>query len=112
MTFRRSWTAITYHPALKNASITLDFNGTAIWVYFINANNAGTGVTTHTLANFTMDDDSPVLYQNVPNMTKLGEDFNALAYSREGLPQGQHRLLISNTGDTDAYMNFDFAVYS
>ncbi|KAJ3512481.1 hypothetical protein NLJ89_g3494 [Agrocybe chaxingu] len=93
-------------------SITLDFTGIAVWVFFINANNAGITVTTMTLANFTLDDQPPRLYQHVPDMTRTGNDFNAVAYQQDGLTNTPHRLLISTTGDSDAYVNFDFAIYS
>ncbi|CAA7270983.1 unnamed protein product [Cyclocybe aegerita] len=112
MTHRRTYTAATYHPFLQNMSITLDFTGIAVWVFFINANNAGIAVTTMTLANFTLDDQPPHLFQHVPDMTRTDNDFDAVAYQQDGLTNTPHRLLISTTGDSDAYVNFDFAIYS
>ncbi|CAA7270986.1 unnamed protein product [Cyclocybe aegerita] len=110
--FSGTYTAATYHPFIKSISITLDFNGTAIWVFFINANNAGPAVTTRTIANFTMDNGPPVLYEHVPDPMKTEVDFDVPAYSRDGLNSTQHRLVISAFGDTDVYVNFDYAIYS
>ncbi|KAJ3512482.1 hypothetical protein NLJ89_g3496 [Agrocybe chaxingu] len=88
------------------------FNGSAIWVFFINANNAGRDVTARTIANFTMDDDPPAMYEHVPDPMKTEVDFDVLAYSRDGLNNTQHQLVISVSGDTDTYVNFDYAIYT
>ncbi|KAJ3512485.1 hypothetical protein NLJ89_g3492 [Agrocybe chaxingu] len=111
--FKESYTAATYNPGLGNISITLDFNGTAIYVFFILANNAGDGITTLTMANFTMDSDAPVAFQHAPDLTTTDIQFNSLVYSRTDMINAQHRLVISTSGvNTNVYVNFDYAIYT
>ena len=86
--------------------------GTGIYVFFILANNEGPGVATSTAANFTLDDQPPQLKVHTPDVTTKDFQYNALLYSQTGLPAAQHFLSVSMAGDTDGYINFDYAIYT
>ena len=87
--------------------------GTAIYVFFILANNAGEGITTLTLANFTLDGNNPELFQHSPNLTRTDLEYNQLVYSKQDLINAEHTLVISTRDvDTDVYVNFDYVIYT
>lgn len=87
--------------------------GTAIYVFFILANNAGDGITSLTLANFTLDGTSPELYQHALDLTRTDIDYNQLVYSKQDLINAEHTLVISTSGvNTNIFVNFDYAIYT
>ena len=87
--------------------------GTAIYVFFILANNAGDGITSLTLANFTLDGTNPELYQHAPDLSRMDIDYNQLVYSKQDLINAEHTLAISTSDvNTNVYVNFDYAIYT
>ncbi|KAF8912180.1 hypothetical protein CPB84DRAFT_1742791 [Gymnopilus junonius] len=111
--FKGTYTAATYNPGLGNINITMQFSGTAIYVFFILANNAGDGITSLTEANFTLDGNAPQLFQHAPDLTTTNIDFNQLVFSQENLLNAQHTLVVSTSGvNTNVYINFDYAIYT
>ena len=87
--------------------------GTAIYVFFVLFNNNGNGADTLTEANFTVDGNSPVLFQHVPNMAITDVLFNQMVFHQQGLENTQHTLVISTAGvNYDVYVNFDYAIYT
>ena len=95
---------LTYHPFSA---------GTAIYIFFILANNVGDGITSLTLANFTMDTGSPELFQHTPDLTTTDIDYNQLVYWKRDLSHAEHTLVISTSGvNTNVYVNFDYAIYT
>ncbi|PPQ88330.1 LOW QUALITY PROTEIN: hypothetical protein CVT25_012441 [Psilocybe cyanescens] len=112
-TFKGTYTAATYAPSLNSISITMKFNGTAIYVFFVLANNEGDGITTLTLANFTLDGKAPQLFQHAPDLTSQDIEYNQLVFSQTNLINAQHTLVISTSGvDSNVYVNFDYAIYT
>ncbi|KIM48570.1 hypothetical protein M413DRAFT_437782 [Hebeloma cylindrosporum] len=94
--FKGTYTAATYSPQLGSMSITMKFNGTAIYVFFILANNAG-----------------DELFQHAPDLSRTDIDYNQLVYSKEALINAEHTLVISTSGvDTNVYVNFDYVIYT
>ncbi|KAG6849532.1 hypothetical protein H0H93_007688 [Arthromyces matolae] len=86
--------------------------GTAIYVYFILANYVGDGVTTETMCNFTLDGQYVSTFHHIPT-TSTGYVFNALVFSRDGLSNTNHTLLISTSGiNQHLFTNFDYANYT
>ncbi|KAF9065722.1 hypothetical protein BDP27DRAFT_1158811, partial [Rhodocollybia butyracea] len=53
--FDGTYTATTYNSTLGYISITFDFIGTAVYIFFILANNPPSRITGITAANFTLD---------------------------------------------------------
>lgn len=91
--------------------------GTAIWVYFIFANNVTSvpGVVTgETDCRFGLDNDgAPFGYRHVPDPNAPDSFlYSQLVYFRDDLLYGPHRLEIFADGDTDTYINFDYAIYA
>ncbi|KAF9265390.1 hypothetical protein L218DRAFT_1075961 [Marasmius fiardii PR-910] len=107
-----TWHSATYVPEkTDNMGVTLQFNGTAIWVYFILANSIP-NATTYTQCNFILDGDLMGQFVHLP-ASKWGLDYNAEVFSRTGLEPKMHKLEIMTGNLTRrAYMNFDYAKYT
>lgn len=91
----------------------MQFNGTAIYVFFTLVNYQGDGVTTLTSANFSIDGEPPsATFTYTPNMTSNAVLYKALVFSQTGLPNTLHELNISTTGNVSMYLNFDYAIYT
>ncbi|KAJ3903873.1 hypothetical protein F5879DRAFT_802781 [Lentinula edodes] len=115
--FGGTYTAATYNSGLQNISITFDFTGTAIYVYFILANNPAPGITATTAANFTLDGSLVGTFNHSPNTSTSAPDFqfnqSALAFSKDGLKNITHQMVISTSGlSEDVWVNFDYALYT
>ncbi|KAF8998270.1 hypothetical protein BDQ17DRAFT_1309300 [Cyathus striatus] len=111
--FKNTYTAATYNPGLKNVSISMGFEGTAIYVFFILANNQGDGITTITMANFTIDGQIAGSFTRAPDLTSTDILFNQLVFSKTDIPNGIHQLVISTSGvNFDVFVNFDYAIYT
>ncbi|KIK61852.1 hypothetical protein GYMLUDRAFT_165570 [Collybiopsis luxurians FD-317 M1] len=113
--FAGTYTAATYNPGLKNISITFEFTGTAIYVFFILANAPAPGVTATTAADFLLDGFIAGSFTHSPNASALLFQFNesALAFSKTGLENATHQMVITTAGfGQDIYVNFDYALYT
>lgn len=72
------------------------------------------GMTTVTLANFTLDGTTPELFQHTPDPIWMdtGIDYNQLVYSKHDLLNAEHTLVISTSDENyTVYVNFDYAIY-
>ncbi|KAK2466636.1 hypothetical protein APHAL10511_000894 [Amanita phalloides] len=115
LAFDGTWTAATYNPSLQNINITLRFTGVSIWVFFIlpNANRLGTTVTSNTECNFTLDGQAAGSFIHEPNEDTFNMQYNATAFSRTGLSNAPHLLVIStNDVPYNVFLNFDYAIYT
>ncbi|KAF5373808.1 hypothetical protein D9758_000976 [Tetrapyrgos nigripes] len=116
LAFSGTWTAATYNPNLRNISTTFTFRGicTAIYIFFILANNEGPDITTVTECNFTLDGTVVGHFLHQPNASislVYGDD--AMVFSKTGLANGNHTFQISTAGlDHNVYVNFDYAIYT
>ncbi|KIK61854.1 hypothetical protein GYMLUDRAFT_243025 [Collybiopsis luxurians FD-317 M1] len=113
--FAQTYTAATYNSGLKNISITFEFTGTAIYVFFILANAPASGITAATAANFTLDGTTVGSFAHSPNSSAPAFQFNqsALAFSKTGLKNATHQMVISTSGlSQDIFVNFDYALYT
>lgn len=87
--------------------------GTAIYVFFVLANNEGDGITTLTTANFSVDGGTPTLFQHAPDLTTTTIQYNQLVFSQTNLPNASHTLDITTSGvNENVYVNFDYAIYT
>ncbi|KAG6840976.1 hypothetical protein C0991_002958 [Blastosporella zonata] len=123
--FMQTYSALTYmQEKFPFMSIQFSFQGifflsafvkegsTAIYVYFILANNVGPEITSETLANFTLDGQLIETYHHIPTSSPDYE-FNALVFSQDSLPNTNHILLISTSGvDRHLFTSFDYAKYT
>ncbi|KIL67158.1 hypothetical protein M378DRAFT_160158 [Amanita muscaria Koide BX008] len=108
-------TAATYNPQMQNMSITLQFTGVAVWVFFIlsNANQHGPTITTNTNCNFTLDGLHAGVFVHNPDMSTLNLVYNATAFSATGLSNTSHQLIImTNDVPFNVFVNFDYAIYT
>ncbi|KAJ4487572.1 hypothetical protein J3R30DRAFT_813810 [Lentinula aciculospora] len=115
--FDGTYTAATYNPDLNNISISFDFTGTAIYIFFILANNADPGISASTAANFTLDGNIVSTFTHSPNSSSSAPNFyfndSALAFSRTGMKNISHQMVISTSGlNSNYYLNFDYALYT
>ncbi|KAJ3770466.1 hypothetical protein FB446DRAFT_744175 [Lentinula raphanica] len=115
--FDGTYTAATYNPNLNNISISFDFTGTAIYVFFILANNPDPGVSASTAANFTLDGNLVSTFNHSPNSSSSAPNFyfndSALAFSKTGMKNISHQMVISTSGlNSNYYLNFDYALYT
>ncbi|KAF5388899.1 hypothetical protein D9757_005054 [Collybiopsis confluens] len=112
--YEQTWTAVTYEPYLGSTSISFTFTGTAIYVFFILSNALPPTYTATTAANFTLDGVFQTTYIHSPDPNGPAFQFNesALGFSKTGLENGTHNLLINTTGEDFIFVNFDYALYT
>jgi len=96
-------------------SSLLYFAGVAIWIFFIlaNANTLGTGITSNTNCNFTLDGVLVGAYNHQPNENTEALQYNVTAYSTSSLSNTPHEMVISTSDyPVNVYLNFDYAIYT
>ena len=86
--------------------------GTAIYIFFILANNRGEGVTSITNVNFTIDGGAPTPFTHTPNLSTTTFQYDALVFSQTKLSNTLHTLNITIMVSMDMYVNFDYAIYT
>ncbi|KAF9532856.1 hypothetical protein CPB83DRAFT_585315 [Crepidotus variabilis] len=104
--FGGSYLAATILPSTV-VNLTLKFEGTAIWVYFILGSDLAK-------VSFFMDNNrSPTHLQDAGRVTRtIKPTQNALVYSETGLMMGSHKLLITVSDSQETvFVAFDFARY-
>ncbi|KAF7298899.1 hypothetical protein MIND_00837900 [Mycena indigotica] len=109
--FEGTYSAMTYRTTMGVMNITMDFTGTAIYVYFVLANYQGPGVTTETEAAFTVDGVQHGSFSHVPT-TVQELLYNQLVFRLTGLQNAPHTLVVATQADTDLYLVFDYAIYT
>ena len=87
--------------------------GTAIWVYCILVNNAGTGVVTLTNISFSLDGQSIATYEHEPDPSQATFLYDVPTLQRTGLSIGEHTLVMTAfQGSEASLLLFDYAVYT
>ncbi|KAM6500180.1 hypothetical protein JOM56_003194 [Amanita muscaria] len=113
--FDGTWNSATYIPGQENVNVTLRFTGVAVWVFFIVANNGthGSGLTTYTHVNITLDGQNAGIFSRSPNPKKQDPNYNVTIFSTSGLANTSHELVIgTNDYYNYSYINFDWAIYT
>ncbi|KAF9014189.1 hypothetical protein BDQ17DRAFT_1230755 [Cyathus striatus] len=111
--FMQTYNAATYHPKLQNVSITMGFEGIAIYVFFILPNKQANGVTTTTSVNFTVDGQMVGNFTHETDPSTTNFNFNQMVFSKTDLLPGTHQLIISTNGvNISTFTNFDYAIYT
>ncbi|PFH48499.1 hypothetical protein AMATHDRAFT_65347 [Amanita thiersii Skay4041] len=98
-----TWTAASYHGDSSKISITLEFKGTAIYVFFILSSKETTGCL------FTLDGNFLKLFFE---KALSDTEYNVPVLSKTVLANSDHTLQISASGSLDTYINFDYAIYT
>ncbi|KIK58231.1 hypothetical protein GYMLUDRAFT_109652, partial [Collybiopsis luxurians FD-317 M1] len=85
--FDGTYTAASYVPSLKNISITFEFTGTAIYIFFILAWG-------NTAANFTLDGSlaGTFIYLPIAGAPSYQFSQSALAFFKTGLENITHQM--------------------
>ncbi|TFK22989.1 hypothetical protein FA15DRAFT_495701 [Coprinopsis marcescibilis] len=98
---------------VPEVSLSLEFRGTAIYVFFTYANDIGrSGATTRTECDIVLDNGSPVNIQREPDMSITELSYQQLFWHRTGLEDKDHTLVIHGRGPRRSYINFDYALYT
>ena len=110
--FDSSWHDSTFHPNTQvPPTITLRFNGTAVYVYNALANSVPLADTLTNLT-FTLDGATVGTFVHEPTSSTLF-DYNILVFKDQSLKNMEHELVIQATGDTRAALTlFDYVVYT
>ncbi|EIN10606.1 hypothetical protein PUNSTDRAFT_112429 [Punctularia strigosozonata HHB-11173 SS5] len=110
--FDNSWHDTTIDPPDTTfPSVTLTFNGTAIYVFCIVPN---TVMYATTMANmtFTLDGDLVGTYFHEPS-TSTDFEYNVPVYTNKSMDNVQHTLkLEAQAGTNGSYLSFDYAIYT
>lgn len=129
-TFNASWHDATSDPTVSSTNtITLAFNGTslkvfqavgtdgcagtAIWVYGIMLNSMSPSIVTVTNVTFAMDGATSGTFVHTPDPEKETPDYNFTIYSKTGLQNGEHMLVMTMMQDSGpSVLMFDWAIYT
>lgn len=104
--FDNTYTVGTY-IGTEPIGISIQFSGTAIYVFFILG--AVTFPTSLNSANFTLDNNDPVLFSS----QVTGIQYNVTVFSKTNLTNTLHTLNIVNSGPlVPTYVIFDYAIYT
>lgn len=130
----QTWHDATHHPEDPNPERSIDLTfrgklhcyiawqahtempetrtGQAIYVYFILANTIGPQITSDTHLNFILDGEAVGQFDHTAS-TSTDYLFNQTVYANDSIPDGNHTLSISSSGNTPAsLLLFDYAVYT
>ncbi|KJA24265.1 hypothetical protein HYPSUDRAFT_136582 [Hypholoma sublateritium FD-334 SS-4] len=112
-TFSGTYTAATHMPGQSPISVTIDFTGIALWVFFTLANNIS-GAATQTAVNFTLDGGPPTFYNHDPELSTTDFQYKVLVFQNDSLDNIHHTLVISTSQffPDPVYVNFDYAIYT
>ncbi|PFH51668.1 hypothetical protein AMATHDRAFT_58418 [Amanita thiersii Skay4041] len=107
LAFHGTWAAAAYQEGLENISIALDFTGVAIYAFFTLSSDAVTNC--EIVLDYGIRD--LFIHWIEPTLNKM--EYNTLIYSKTGLENKAHQLLISTAPLlTGYYLSFDFAIYT
>ncbi|KAF9002731.1 hypothetical protein BDQ17DRAFT_1425686 [Cyathus striatus] len=108
-----TYMAMTYHPEQQNASITMEFEGIAIYVFFILPNKQKSSITNFSAVNFTIKGEIVGNFSHSPDFSITKILYNQMVFSKTDLPNGMHQLVVSTTlDDMSIFINFDYAIYT
>ncbi|EJC99736.1 uncharacterized protein FOMMEDRAFT_148590 [Fomitiporia mediterranea MF3/22] len=109
--FGGTWHDATFTPGDGIAkAIELDFNGSAIYIFFILANTIQF-VDTVTNMNFIIDESLVGSFVHEPS-TSTDFQYNVPVYVNESLSNGQHHIRMEAAGNHSALILFDYLVYT
>ncbi|KZT06161.1 uncharacterized protein LAESUDRAFT_200167 [Laetiporus sulphureus 93-53] len=114
LVFDRTWHDTTTHPADPVASVTLTFNGTAIWVYCIIPNFVdAVTVTTYVNLSFELDGDYVQTFSHEPELNNASMVYNITVYSNTSMDNREHTLIMTPQHAVNAsVVLFDWAQYT
>ncbi|KAH9930924.1 uncharacterized protein B0H18DRAFT_1116631 [Fomitopsis serialis] len=112
--FQSTWHDTTSNT-LAEPSVTLNFTGTAIWVYCIRSNYDAVGDITFTNATFELDGILVDTYYYAPKTWVDQFEYNVTVFNRTELSNEKHTLVVTaaqNSSGLASVLLFDWAMYT
>ncbi|RDX42949.1 hypothetical protein OH76DRAFT_1248839 [Lentinus brumalis] len=110
--FDETWHDSTYHPGQPQRVVQISFNGSAVYVYNLVANNIP-GTTTFTNLTFILDGTEVGQYSHFPQNNAASTIlYRTVVYQNDSLAQAPHTLSIEAGGPTDSLVLFDYVIYT
>lgn len=110
-----SWHDTTHRPGEPDQhSITMRFNGTAVYVYNIVANTIPDNPNVVHGSNMTFSIDGALVgtFVHIPSSSTAYE-YNYTVFSSTNLPNTEHTVVVQTTGDSvSSLILFDYAIYT
>lgn len=107
LVFNHTWHDTTHFPGdAEQRTVTVSFTGTAVYAY---------AVLSYVLTNLTFNIDGSDVgnFVYVPPATFGGYQYDHPIFSKDGLKNGPHQLVMSTTGNTNqTIFLFDYLVYT
>ncbi|EJF62036.1 hypothetical protein DICSQDRAFT_37999, partial [Dichomitus squalens LYAD-421 SS1] len=107
-----TWHDATHTPGLTPAQIIVNFTGTAVYVYNIVPNSLPNSTTTFVNISFTLDGSDAGSFVRHPDPKTEVIQYNQLVYSKNGLENVPHTLVMTSGGDPKCLVLFDYLLYT
>ncbi|KAH8116545.1 hypothetical protein DFH11DRAFT_1506467 [Phellopilus nigrolimitatus] len=109
--FDGTWHDSTWHPGdADEKTIEMSFSGTAVYAFFLLANNVSY-VTTLTSLSFSVDGNEAGTFVHQPT-SSLDFQYNVPGFSKTDLANAPHTLTIQTAGNDATLILFDYVVYT
>ncbi|KAM5544809.1 hypothetical protein V8D89_001707 [Ganoderma adspersum] len=106
----QTWHDATHSPGLAPATVTVRFNGSAVYVYNVLPNTLAK-TTTFVNISFALDGAPAGSFARPPDASSTIL-YNQLVYRNVGLEDGPHTLVMSAGGTSKSLFLFDYLLYS
>ncbi|TFK21297.1 hypothetical protein FA15DRAFT_83833 [Coprinopsis marcescibilis] len=101
----------TYLPEVGARTITLEFTGTEVTVYFVLAETNAVGTLTETNVDFIMDGTKAGEVRHRASPLRTGFSYRQQVFRVTGLPNRAHTLDMVTVGARPSWISFDYAEY-
>lgn len=109
--FDGTWHDSTFYPGSTPKSVSVTFNGSAVYAFFITSPVLTTTTTTQTHLNFTLDNTLVGAFDFTPDASST-YTYNHSVFSKAGLSDAEHTLVMTTGGTTAALLLFDYVIYT
>ena len=106
----QTWHDATHTPPLTPATVTVHFNGSAVYVFNILPNTLF-NTTTFVNITFNIDGEDAGIFTRSPDSSSTIL-YNQLVYRNVALQDGPHILVMTAGGDTKSLFLFDYLLYT
>ncbi|PIL32411.1 hypothetical protein GSI_05657 [Ganoderma sinense ZZ0214-1] len=106
----QTWHDATHSPSLTPASVTVHFNGSAVYVFNILPNKIA-NTTTFVNISFSIDGADAGSFTRSPDSTSTIL-YNQLVYRNVALQDGPHTLVMTAGGRSKSLILFDYLLYT
>ncbi|KAF8447258.1 hypothetical protein L210DRAFT_944256 [Boletus edulis BED1] len=112
LAYNGTWHDSTFYPTYGyTPAIEFTFTGSALYIFFITANNI-TGASTFTDLDFVLDQVTVGRYTHTPSPI-TGYQYNVSVYVNESMELGEHNMMVQPVDSgNDVLMLFDYFIYT